>query len=199
MKGIEKITARISAEAEEAAAAILSEGEETAASIRTEYGKRARDTFESLLNQGKEALEQKVQRAGRAGRLDAKKDILSLKQEMVGQGYKMAKELILAMPEADYIRFLAREAGNASLTGREELILSPEDRQRLGEKLLKAANEVCKSRGLAGEMTLSKQTRPIQGGLVLHQGDIEVNCTLDTLLELSRGSLDAEVARILFQ
>ena len=41
--------------------------------------------------------------------------------------------------------------------------------------------------------------RPIAGGVVLRQGDIEVNCTLDSLLELSRGSLDAEVARILFQ
>ena len=199
MKGLEKITQRISAEAEKEAEAILSDGEETAASIRTEYGKRARDTFESLLNQGKDLLEQKVQRAGRAGRLDAKKDILSLKQEMVGESYRKAKELILAMPEADYIRFLAREAGSASLTGREELILSPEDKERLGEKLLKAANDVCRERGLAGAMTLSRETRPIRGGLVLHQGDIEVNCTLDTLLELSRGSLDAEVARTLFQ
>ena len=199
MKGIEKITSRISAEAEEAAAAILAEGEETAASIRTEYGKRARDTFENLLSQGKDALEQKVQRAVRAGRLDAKKDILSLKQEMVGQSYRKAKERILAMPEEEYVRFLAREAGSAALTGREELILSAEDRARLGEKLLRAANQVCVSRGLPGGLTLSKETRPIRGGLVLHQGDIEVNCTLDTLLELSRGSLDAEVARILFQ
>ena len=199
MKGLEKITQRISAEAEKEAEAILSDGEETAASIRTEYGKRARDTFESLLNQGKDLLEQKVQRAGRAGRLDANKDIRALKQEMVGESYRKAKELILAMPEADYIRFLAREAGSASLTGREELILSPEDKERLGEKLLKAANDVCRERGLAGAMTLSRETRPIRGGLVLHQGDIEVNCTLDTLLELSRGSLDAEVARTLFQ
>ena len=31
------------------------------------------------------------------------------------------------------------------------------------------------------------------------QGDIEVNCTLDSLLELSHGGLDAEVAGILFR
>ena len=62
-----------------------------------------------------------------------------------------------------------------------------------------AANALAAKRGLPGELKLSDKTRPINGGVVLRQGDIEVNCTLDSLLELSRGSLDAEVARILFQ
>ena len=103
------------------------------------------------------------------------------------------------MPEADYVDFLAREAGNAALTGREEIILSPADRERLGEKVVAAANALAAKRGLPGELKLSDKARPIAGGVVLRQGDIEVNCTLDSLLELSRGSLDAEVARILFQ
>ena len=36
------------------------------------------------------------------------------------------------------------------------------------------------------------------GGLKLREGSVEVNCTVDTLLALSRNSLDAEIAAILF-
>lgn len=199
MKGLEKITGRISSEAEEAAAAVIAEGQRAAAEIRAGYEQKAKETEAELLRQGKEKLEQKVQRAGRAARLDAKKDVLSVKQEMISAAYEKARQAILALPEEKYVAFLAREAGAAALTGREEIILSGEDRKAVGEKLLAEANAIAKKRGLPGTLKLSQETRPIRGGVVLRQGDIEVNCTLESLLELSRGSLDAEVARILFQ
>lgn len=199
MKGMEKITRRISSEAEEAAAAVIAQGQKAADDIRARYEDQARDTEAELLRQGREKLEQKVQRAERAAKLDAKKDILSVKQEMVSAAYEKARQLILALPEEKYVAFLARQAGAAALTGREEIILSPEDRKALGEKLLAAANAAAAKRGLPGTLKLSQETRPIRGGLVLREGDIEVNCTLESLLELSRGSLDAEVARTLFQ
>lgn len=199
MNGIEKITDRIAAEAEAEAAAVLSEAEKSADAVRAEFEAKARETFDALLRQGTEEIEQKVQRADRASRLEAKKDVLSLKQELVGDAYRRAKEKILALPEEEYAAFLARQAGNAALTGREEVILSKGDRERLGAKVVAAANALAAERGLPGELTLSESGRDIAGGVVLRQGDIEVNCTLDSLLELSRGSLDAEVARALFQ
>ena len=199
MNGINKITDRIAAEAEAEASAVLAQAEEAAAAVRADFAARAKELEESLLRQGTEEIEQKVQRADRASRLESKKDILSLKQELVTQAYRRAMEKILALPEADYIAFLAREAGNAALTGKEEILLNQADPDRVGEKVAAAANALAAKRGLPGELKLSDKTRPINGGVVLRQGDIEVNCTLDSLLELSRGSLDAEVARILFQ
>ena len=47
-------------------------------------------------------------------------------------------------------------------------------------------------------MTLSEQTRPIQGGLILSDGDVEVNCSFETLVRLIRGETDREVAKVLF-
>lgn len=199
MNGINKITDRIAAEAEAEASAVLAQAEEAAAAVRADFAAQAKELGESMLRQGTEEIEQKVQRADRSSRLEAKKDILSLKQELVAQAYRRAMEKILALPEADYIAFLAREAGNAALTGKEEILLNQADHDRVGEKVAAAANALAAKRGLPGELKLSDKTRPINGGVVLRQGDIEVNCTLDSLLELSRGSLDAEVARILFQ
>ena len=68
-----------------------------------------------------------------------------------------------------------------------------------GAKAVKAANELLSKRGLDGCLTLSDETRTMTGGLILKQGDIEVNCTVDTLLDLSRSELAARVAEVLFE
>ena len=197
MNGIEKITARITAEAEAEAAAVLAEAEKNADEVRTAFTARAAEAEETLLRQGTEELEQKMQRADRAARLDAKKAILGLKQELVSAGYLRALEKIRALPEDRYVDFLARQAAAAAVSGREELILSGEDR-KIGAAVVRQANALAAERGLPGELTLSEESRAFNGGVVLRSGAVEVNCTLDSLLEMSSGAMDAEVARILF-
>ena len=60
----------------------------------------------------------------------------------------------------------------------------------MGEAIVRGANAILTERGLpAGDFS---------GGLKLREGSVEVNCTVDTLLALSRNSLDAEIAAILF-
>lgn len=198
MNGIDKITRQIAAEADAEVAAVLKDAEGRAAEIAAEYARQASAREEEILRAGKESAEARVQRQERTARLETKKQVLALKQEMVSAAYARARELILDLPEEEYVAFLARQAGDAARTGQEEVILSRPDRERLGEKILQAANARAAARGLPGGLTLAEETRPVSGGLVLRQGNVEVNCTLDTLLEMSRGSLDAEVASVLF-
>ncbi len=198
MNGIEKITRQIAAEAESEIAALRTEAEERSAAAWAEFAKKADAEEEKLLRAGKDAADQRVQRQERTARLGARKDILALKQELVSGAYDLAREKIMALPEEQYVAFLAAQAGAAAVTGREEILLSETDRARLGDKLLAAANAAAAARGLPGEMTLAETGRAIGGGLVLRQGNVEVNCTLDKLLEMSRSRLDAEVASVLF-
>ena len=65
MNGIEKITARISAEAKAEADAVISEAEGKAAAIAAEYGKKAEEAYSAKLSAGKNELEQQIQRAER--------------------------------------------------------------------------------------------------------------------------------------
>ena len=90
-------------------------------------------------------------------------------------------------------------AAAAAITGEEEVIFSEADRARVGAKTVKRANELLSASGKPGTLTLSDATRPMSGGLILKQGDIEVNCTVDTLLDLSRSELAARVAEVLFE
>ena len=198
MTGTKRIVSHIEAEVQAEIDAVLTQAQANAAEITAEYAKKAEAEAAELIRAGKESADQRVQRQERTTRLEARKDILGLKQELVSAAYDKAMKAILALDEDKYVAFLAAQAGAAALTGREEIILNKADRDRIGAKLLAAANAAAAKRGLPGEMTLSDETRAVSGGLILRRGSIEVNCTLEKLLEMSRSSLDAEVASVLF-
>lgn len=198
MNGIEKITARIAAEAQAEAAAILAAARTQAQGIGAEFEKKAQEAYQLCLRSGTLETEQRVQRMGNTARLEAKKEVLALKQELIAAAYDKAKEKILALPEAEYVAFLAAQAGKAAVDGDEEILLNAADRAKVGEQVVAAANALVKERGLEPKLTLSEATAAISGGLMLRKGAVEVNCALDSLVEMSRNSLDAEIAAVLF-
>ena len=110
--------------------------------------------------------------------------------ELAAAALKQLSEL----PDGEYVGLLAGLAAEASSTGREEVILSQKDRARYGKQVVTQANE----RLGDGHLTLSVQTRPIRGGLILSDGDVEVNCTFETLVRLLRGEMDRTVVEVLF-
>ncbi|NLV86665.1 MAG: V-type ATP synthase subunit E, partial [Clostridiales bacterium] len=61
-----------------------------------------------------------------------------------------------------------------------------------------AANDILKKRGMQPALTVSEDTGSFTGGLIVRQGDIEVNCSVSKLIELSRDSLAGPIAEILF-
>ena len=134
------------------------------------------------------------ERLASVAQLDARKLELSAKQGMLSRAYDRALEKLTGLPDGAYTDLLAQLAVEASSTGREAVILSPKDRARHGKAAVTRANEKLGD----GHRTLSEQTRPIQGGLILSDGDVEVNCSFETLVRLIRGETDREVAKVLF-
>ena len=199
MKGIDKITSRILADAEAECAAVKAESDKHCGEIKAEAEKKAQDEYWRLVREGVRDTEQRVQRMDRTARLEARKSVLNMKQDAVTKAFELARDKIAELPERDYVGFLARQAAEAAITGQEEVIFCERDRRSVGSKAVRAANDMLAARGLPGMLTLSDSTREMAGGLVLRQGDIEVNCTVDTLLELSRGELAAGVAEVLFE
>lgn len=197
MNGIEKITARITAEADEAVAGVLAQAEQSAAEIRAAYKKKADEAYAERMSTGETEIRLRSERAERAAKLQSRKDTLSLKQNMLEKAYDKAKEKLLALPEKEYTAFLAAQAGHAAVTGREQIVINGQDRS-MGAEIVRGANEIAAKRGLPAELTLSPEIGDFSGGLKLRDGSVEVNCTVDTLLSLSRNSLDAEIADVLF-
>ena len=198
MKGVEKITERILAEANEAANTAKSEAEAKAKEILEEFEGKARQTYEQMVATGRTEAAAAAERKVRTAKLQAKKDILGTKQEFINKAYTIAQESILAMPEDEYVDLLARKACEAYISGEEAVILNEDDKSVLGQKVVDAANALLASAGKKASLTLSDETAKMIGGLFLKQNDVSVNCSIDSIIGTFREDLDVKVAKVLF-
>jgi V/A-type H+-transporting ATPase subunit E len=193
MNGIEKIAARIVSDAQQEAAALKTETEKQAAEVRDAADRQARQLREQLAAEGEAAAEKQYQLLVSSAETEDKKETLRVKQELLTQVFDRAVDCLREMDGGRYVKLLASLAVKASETGREQIILNPRDREACGEAVVAEANRIS-----GKQLSLSEETRPIVGGLILTQGKIEVNCALDTLAALRRNELSSEAAGLLF-
>ena len=198
MEGIEKITARIIEDAEREIAAMQQETEEEVNTLLAQAQTEAEQESMELLIRGRRAAEERRERLSSSADMECRKLELAAKQELLQQSFDAALEELCALPQERYATLLSTLAVEASSSGRERMILSARDADRLGEDIVKAANAALQKAGRRGELTLSQETRPIPGGFILAEGDVELNCAFDTLIQLQREKLEKEVAAILF-
>lgn len=199
MNGIDRITDRIEADAREQAKAIIAEAEAKCAEIRKENEKKAQERYLELIRNGTKDCESGLERRKSAAEMDAKKSVLALKQDCVAEAFDMAKRRLADMPEDSYVGFLASLAASAAADGSGEIVLSARDRERCGKAVLERANAALAANGLTPALTLAADSREISGGLILRQGGVEVNCSIEALVEALKGPMTADVARTLFE
>ena len=182
MKGTEKIIAHIQADAKAQADAILKEADEKCAGIRADYEKQAKEAYAERIRAGVKANQDRLDSMDRLAKMEGRKTILALKQEMVAESFDLAVDKLVKLPE------------KASVTGDEEIVLNVRDRKAIGTKVVEAANKALSG----GKLTLSEKTGDFKGGLILRRGNIEANCTAELLVDLCRDEMAAELAGVLF-
>ncbi|MBQ5787505.1 MAG: hypothetical protein IIW12_04815 [Oscillospiraceae bacterium] len=192
MKGTEKIIAHIEADAQAQADAVLGEARQRCEAIKARFDDKAARLYSDRIREGVKACQDQEDSALRISRMEARKSVLSVKQEMVEKSFDLAVQQIVALPDEKYTAFLANLVKKAGPAGDEEIILNAADRARVGEALIKAVNAD------GAKMKLSEETRDIKGGLILRRGSIETNCSVELLVELCRGELSAKLADVLF-
>jgi len=198
MNGIEKITARIAADAQAESDALAAQTKEKVQAIQSEYAEKARQEREAILARGKKAAGERLERLESATGMERRKLELATKQEMLGEAFDRALEKLCSLPEAEYTSLLSSLAIKAARTGQEQMIFSQADRARVGKQVVMAANEQLAAKGLPGELKLSGETRAIKAGFILSDGDVEINCAFDTLVRMHREELEKDVVQILF-
>ena len=194
MKGIEKITARITQEAQAEIDRTLADAREQAAQITARYQAQADAEAASLAARNEKAAAEREERLVSVAQMEARKVALAAKQEMVEQVYRRALEKLRSMPQEQYTAVLAALLVQASSTGAEEVVFSPEDQAKAGKAAVAKANEQLPKGGL----TVSQETRNIAGGFILKDNNVEVNCTFDTLVRLQKAETAGAVAKKLF-
>lgn len=195
MNGIEKIIDRISGDAQREIDDVLAKAQAEAEEITAQYQAQAQAEAEDILARGERAALERSQRLASVAQLECRKAVLAAKQEIIEEAFQRAMEKLTQLPQEEYVALLASLAAQAAVKGNETLIFSVADRARVGKAVVVSANQKLGDRG---QLTLSEQTRPMQGGFILSDGRVEVNCTFETLVRLQRSTLSTKVAEVLF-
>jgi V/A-type H+-transporting ATPase subunit E len=198
MEGIEKITAHIEADAKAEAQSVLNEAGARVSQIDADYRQKAQDEYWTRVRAGVKDCEDRVQRMNRLAAMESKKAILAAKQDMVAKAFDRAQEMIVNLPADKYTAFLAKLASESASTGEEEVIFNERDKNSCGAAVVKSANARLAEKGIAGKLRVSDETRNICGGLVLRQGGIEVNCTVELLVDMCRSEMSSQLAEVMF-
>ena len=194
MKGTEKIIAHIRADGDAEAKKIIDAASKQAEEKRVESFKAALSEYEKLMQAGNAECEDILSGSRRIAEMEAKKSVLSVKQEMISAAFDAAREEIVNMPRDKYTQFLARMAAEAAASGMEEIVLNARDKAEVGKSVCKAANELLSAKGTPGKLTVSEDTADISGGVIVRFGGIETNCSIDALIRQRRSGLSTEVA-----
>jgi V/A-type H+-transporting ATPase subunit E len=195
MKGTEKIIAHIQADAKAQADAILAQGEQQCAEIRQSYEEKTKERYGEKIRQGVKVCQDNITSVERLNQMEAKKAVLALKQEMVSKSFDKAVEQLVALPQEQYVALLAKLAAQASVTGDEEIVLNAKDQAAVGSAVVEKVNALVPN----GKLVLSNETGDFAGGLILKRGSIEANCTIELMVELCRGDMSAQLAKVLFE
>ena len=190
MTGLEKIIEHIRQDADIAAKAIITEGETEAAALLEEEKAELIRLQQTNDEKRKAEVELLVNRGQSAAKLLRRKMLLEAKQQIISDVIEDAKSTLHHLPESDYFALILKMVKKNALQKSGEILFSEKDQKRLpaefGDTLKPFA------------LTVSKETRNIDGGFVLLYGDIEENCSFDALILTARESLQDKVRDLLF-
>ncbi len=194
---IDAILQRIQDDAAQFVTQALSAAREKAAQTKTQAETELAREKETVLNQAKAEAGELHDRMMRMAALESRKETLTIKRELIDQAFAQALGTMRAMKPDQARRFhiaLLLEAAR----GEEQLIIDEKDATLFDADFLAQANAALAKAGKPGKLTLSSDHRAMQGGFVLWQSGMEINCSYESVLRTRRAGLEAEVAAALF-
>jgi len=147
--------------------------------------------------------------------------LLDAKVKKIEEIYTKAENSLYELSDENYTRFLSRLIAGAvcdrlravadltALYGETEsaeapvfeAVLSAADKEKHGTAAIEGALVLLKESGVSVDgvaLSLSDDTAPIRGGVILRYGDIETNCSVKALIASAKAKADADVVKILF-
>lgn len=195
---LEKLIERIMNDARERADAITEEAQRKREKVLGEADARAEELYQQEVSAARRSAEDERKRRVTIAALDARKSILEEKQALVQEVFDRAIQAVASMPREQYVDFVVRFLVSAASDEGGEVILSPADRERLGEEVVSRANEELVGAGKTGGLVLSTEMRDIKGGFILKTEGLETNNSLDAIVGSRRDELEARVVEALF-
>ncbi len=191
MTGLEKILAQIMEEAEVSSAQTLARASREADALYAE-GQAETERQIAQMREKAEAEAETIRTRGQvAARLQERKMLLQARQEIIGEVIDAARQALCRLPDEPYFSVLGKLVEQYARPQAGEIMLSPTDLKRLPDSFC----DVLTKRALS----VSAQTREVDGGFVLLYDGLEENCSFGALFAEKREILQDKVCSLLFE
>ncbi len=219
MTGLDKIKDKIIAEAELDAEKILEDAQKKCNDILLRAGGDADNIKADLDIAAHREAESMISRAKSGAALEKRNIISEAKSRAADLAFETAKKEILGLPKDKYTDFLAKllisaissqldiEKTNLALYGEAsgeepiDILLSKEDILAVGAELIPAAKRLSVGKPVANALSragVSVESADIEGGMIVRIGPLDINCSVEAMIDAAKERLEGDVARILF-
>ncbi len=190
MTGLEKIIEHIRQDSIDESDKIIAEAKAEVAAIMAESKEECDKLAMSLNEASTSEINLTRHRGESAAALAKRKLLLQAKQQLINDVLEDAKAHLLKLSDKEYFDIILKMIKKYSLNSKGEIILSAADLKRLPTGF----NDSLEGTNL----TLSNETRDIDGGFVLLYGDIEENCSFDAIISAEKEVLQDKIGSLLF-
>jgi V/A-type H+-transporting ATPase subunit E len=198
MDALEKMEETILQEAQLKADGIIEAATRDAEKILQEARAEALRKREEKLAEAGEKAQENVRRTSTLADLDARRQLLAVKEELIKEAFSCAKRRLASLEPEVYHRYLKQALFDAASDSGGDVIMSERDRSAIGEKIVAEVNAELTKASRKGRVRLADRSGDFIGGFVLSSGKVEVNCTFDAILAREYEALLIDVAGILF-
>jgi len=195
---LKEIKEKIIAEAKEEADKIIEEANKKAQEIREKTEKEIENTRSKILNQSQQEISLKRGKIVTEANLEARKNILSTKQEMVDKAFNQALEKVTKLDLESYLNFIKKIILSNIERGNETTFVGAVDKDRVTPSFIEEINEELRIKGKRGELTLSPTYLEIKGGVIIGTDNIRKNSSLELMFRKAREELEVEISQYLF-
>ena len=195
MTGLERIVEKIAAENKSATDAMIAQTSEQANHMLARAREDANAKAQRVVDEAKKEADRIVSVAKSQAESVTRKRYLEIRNAVVNDVLSAAYEQIGTFDDEQYFDLLLRLCIRNAEKGEGVLYLNAHDLAHMPQDFEQSINAAIYE---TGAVQVSREPKDIENGFVLVYGDIEVNCAVETLVQLRRSELASQVAEILF-
>lgn len=196
MTGLEKIVNHIGEDAQDAVSCILNEAEEKAENILNE-AKAACKKIEDEANAKVDYINKNMaSRSASSAQMQKKRILLKARQEIISDCIEQAHSSLKSLNDNEYFKLIERMFAKFVLPQDGVMYLSETDLKRLPQNFEENVRKIAADKN--GSISVSKDTRDIDGGFIIAYGGIEENCSFKAIFDDSHEKLQDIVRNVLF-
>lgn len=117
---------------------------------------------------------------------------------MINKVFDEAVIKLQNLSKDEYLDFVKSSILSLDIEGDEEIIISPNDKDKMDVNFMLTLNNKLKAKGKKGLLKISNENRNIKGGFILYKNGIEINNSFEALVDSLRDELEQEIIEALF-